>query len=266
MRGLIAIISKSDTYRQYERGLTTQKAVEVGIPLRELAKHVEANEIAAAIDIQLTSMVLNLNLKWSLNDYQLKILVEDLIEKYKNESLEDFMMCFKKLRMGEYGELTRLDAPIVFSAMKKYLDEKYQVIEVNLMKEKDEHYKTIVPENSERDWLTEWQNAVNQADGFKSVTQLTEEEINAEGKEKPKRHVYRYDESEAEIRLREAYEKLWEFQELTVRERHPDWTEEEIKHRLEELKNEILTKDAAPKHIFPAIAKIWEPKKKKKSA
>lgn len=234
------------------------------MPLRELVRHVDGNEIAAALDLQLTTLVLNLNLKWNLNDQQLKMLVEDLIEKYKNETLEDFMLCFKKIRMGEYGELTRLDAPIIFSCMKQYLEEKYKVVEDNLMKERDQYYKTVLPDSSDRDWLQEWQDAVSKSTGFKEVPRLTEEEINAEGKSKPKRKVYAYNESEAQINLREAYEKLWTYQEMTVRERHPDWTEEQIKVRCEELKATILYEDSRPKHIL-GIDKIWA-KKKQKSA
>lgn len=264
--GLIAILTDTDTSRQFEKGLTLERIVADAIPMSELRRAVGTRQVAIALDIQLTRLVANLNLKWSLNDAQIKTIVEDLLEKYPTESLEDFVLCFKKARQGEYGELIRLDGPIIFTWMKSYLEEKYKVVEKKLMDERDEYYKTFVPENSERDWLAEWQDAVNKGDGMKLVPHLTDDEINEEGKEKPKRKVYRYNESEAEIMLREHHEKLWQLQERTVRERHPEFTEEEIQARLLQLKNTILENESKPKHPFTAIGKIWAEKKKKRTA
>lgn len=230
----------------------------------ELRRVVGSRQVAIALDIQLTRLVANLNLKWSLNDTQIKTIVEDLLDKYPNESLEDFILCFKKARQGEYGELIRLDGPIIFSWIQTYLDEKYKAVEDDLMKQKDEFYKAVIIEESSRDRFEEWKQSVNQFDGVKAVAKLTDEEIEAEGQEKPKRQVYPYNESDAEIRLRETHEKLWVMQERTVRERHPEWTEEQIQARLKELKETILYEEQKPKHAF-GLDKIWA-KKKKKSA
>lgn len=261
---LIAIMTEAETSRDYERSLTMQKIITSAIPMAELRRVVGSRQVAIALDVQLTRLVGNLNLKWSLNDGQIKTIVEDLLDKYPNESLEDFILCFKKARQGEFGELIRLDGPIIFSWMDIYLDEKYKAVEDKLMKEKEDHYKLIIPENTERDWHKEWLGAINKNDGMKAVPQLSEEEIKDEGQEKPKRQAYPYNESEAEIRLREMHERLWQFQEQTVRERHPDWTEDQVKARLKELKETILYEEQKPKHTF-GIAKIWA-KKKKKSA
>lgn len=184
--GLIATLTDRDRAREYERALTIHKAVSDGVPISVLKQAVGGRQIAQALDIQLTRLVKALNLKWSLNDSQIKIVVEDLLDKYPNETLDDFIVVFKRARTGEYGELIRLDGPIVFSWMEAYMDEKYRIIEENLHKEKDEYYKTIIPVNSDRDWLGEWQKAVNQTEGVRPVTQLTPEEIKREGQEKPK--------------------------------------------------------------------------------
>lgn len=259
---LIAIVTNLELSRDFERSLSIKKIIKEAVPMIELKRVVGSRQVAVALDIQLTRLVGNLNLKWSLNDAQIKTIVEDLMDKYPNECLEDFILCFKKARMGEYGELIRLDSPIVFSWMQLYLDEKYKAVEDDLLKQKDEYYKTIIPDEKSIDRLQEWKEVINKAEGFKNIPQLTEEEINEEGKEKPKRKVYHYNESEAQIALREAREKLWVWQELTVRERHPDWTEEEIKFRCDELKETTLYEDSRPKHIL-GIEKIWRPKKNK---
>jgi hypothetical protein len=257
--GLIAILTNQDTARQLEKGLTIEKIVDKGIPICEVARFAGTRQVAIAIDIQLTRLVANLNLKWSLNDAQIKTIVEDLIEKYPNETIEDFILVFKKARLGEFGELIRLDSPIIFTWMEKYLEEKYQVVEDKLMKEKDEFFRKVVPENSERDYLQEWLDSIKDApEGIKRVRQLTDEEIKSEGQEQPKRGTgFKYDESEAEIRLREHHEQLWKFQEMSVRERHPEYTEEEIKAKCDELKNTVLTNNASVRFSNKNIEKLW---------
>lgn len=233
--------------------------------VREMVKAVGEQNVKLMIQFELIKLAELMSVGGNLNNAQVQFISDQLIELYPTESIADFKICFRRGAMGAYGQIQRMDGVTIGEWMKKYLVEKYEVLEDSMMKERDEYYKVIVPENSERDWLSEWQNAVNKSDGFKKVPDLTDEEIEVEGKAEPKRKVYTYNESEAQINLREAREKLWGYQEMTVRERHPDWTEEQIKARCEELKNEILTKDSEPKHIL-GIEKIWRPDKKKRKA
>jgi hypothetical protein len=201
--GLIAIVTDPDAARDFERKLTIQSVIEKSVPLSVLKQAVGGRAVAVALDIQLTRLVASLNLKWNLNDGQIKTIVEDLLDKYPGESLEDFILCFKKARQGEYGELIRLDSPIIFTWMEKYLDEKYRIIEDNLAKEKDDYYKTVIPENSDRDWLSEWQKAVSQSDGVRTVRPMTPKEIQSEGRERPKKESYPSTSlNEIEIKLR----------------------------------------------------------------
>lgn len=218
------------------------------------------------IQFELVKLAELMSVGGNLNDAQVEFISEQLIELYPNESIADFKICFRRGAMGNYGQIQRMDGLTIGEWMKQYLGEKYEVLERQLMNERDEYYKVVVPEKADRDWHAEWLEAVNKNDGFKDVPKLSEDEIRAEGQAEPKRKVHPYNESEAQIMLREAREKLWVFQEQTVRERHPDWTEEQILERCAELKEETIYEDSKPKHIFPAIAKIWAPKKKKKSA
>ncbi len=234
------------------------------MPINVLKRVVEPRQISIALDIQLTRLVANLNLKWSLNDHQIKTIVEDLIDTYPAESLDDFILCFKKARQGAYGELIRLDGPIIFSWMGDYLDEKYRIIEDNLMHEKDQFYKTVIPENSERDWLAEWQKETS-AEGMRAVPKLSEKEIEEEGQEKPKRVVYPFNGTEAEIKLREVKAKIRECQARGIRERHPQWTEEQIEQRVKELDEYATAKETEPKLSYE-VDKIMNPKKKNRKS
>lgn len=226
-----------------------------------MSRFAGVRQVAIAIDIHLTRLVSNLNLKWSLNDSQIKTIVEDLIEKYPNETIEDFILIFKKARLGEYGELIRLDSAIIFNWVEKYLDEKYEAIENKLMEEKEEFYKRVVPHNSERDYLQEWMDSIkDNPTGPKMVGKLTDKEIKSEGQESPKRWSgYKYDESESGVRLREHHEELWRCQEMTVRERHPEYSEEEIQSKLKELRETVL-KNEASLRLVPEVEKIWRKK------
>lgn len=186
---LIAIVTNPEQSREFERGLTVKKIIKDAVPMVELKRVVGTRQVAIALDVQLTRLVASLNLKWNLNDLQIKTIVEDLIDKFPNESLEDFILCFKKARQGEYGELIRLDSPIVFTWMEKYLEEKYTEVENQLMAEKETYNKTIQPENSERDWLKVWQEAIDALPSRKPPP-ITDEEINKEGQLKTKRQPY----------------------------------------------------------------------------
>lgn len=263
--GLIAILTDAEQSRQFEKSLTIQSIIDKAIPICEMSRFAGMRQVAIAIDIHLTRLVGNLNLKWSLNDAQIKTIVEDLIDRYPNETIEDFILIFKKARLGEYGELIRLDSPIIFTWIEKYLEEKYEVIEKKLMNEKDEFYKRVVPENSERDYLQEWMDAIkDNPTGPKLVRKLTDEEIKYEGQEEPKRGTgHKYDESEALVRLREHYETLFKYQEMSLRERHPELSEEEIKAKCDEMQEQIINNTQNKVNFCtPGIQKLWEKRKR----
>lgn len=115
--------------------------------MSEISRVVGIRQVAIAIDIQLTRLIASLNLKWNITDAQIKTIVEDIMDKFPNESIEDFMMCFKKARQGEYGELFRLDSAVVFVWIQRYLDEKYEALEAELSKLKTNDYHERAPKD-----------------------------------------------------------------------------------------------------------------------
>ena len=195
---LIATVSNPEKSREFERSLTVLNIVETALPICEVKRNSVPGDVERALDIQLTRLIGTLNLKWNMTGEQTKILVEDLIDKYPNESLEDFILVFKRARMGEFGELFRLDGPVVFSWMETYLDEKYAVIEKKLYSEKDNDYK-VKPEKTDDEeqaeinkaGLAAWK-AMVESITVKKPAPLTDKEIKEEGQIEPKAKPYPY--------------------------------------------------------------------------
>lgn len=175
--------------RDYERFVTVDKIVKNAIPIATIRRYVDPGVVEGTLDFHLTRLIESLNLKWNIQTSQIKQIVEDLIDKYQYESLEDFILIFKRARQGEFGELYRLDSAVIFGWMERYLDEKYEVTE-RLHKTIKAKEKVVFPEVGK-----EVQEEVKQfTEGLKATMKaeipLTEQDIREEGQEKPKRKPY----------------------------------------------------------------------------
>lgn len=186
--GLIATVNNSTEFVKLERSLTINKIIETALPISVVKKNVPEGDIEISIDIALTRLVESLNLKWNLTGGQTKTIVEDLVDKYPNETIEDFILIFKRARQGEFGELYRLDSAVIFGWMERYLEEKYEALERSLYTEKETFNKPIKPV-CEADRLAVWKASVD-AITVKAIAPLTTKEVITEGQEKPKRQSY----------------------------------------------------------------------------
>lgn len=154
-----------------------------------LNKTVGSRAVAQAIDIALTKLVANVNVSQNLNDGQIKIIVEDLLDKYPNESIEDFILVFKRARQGEFGTIYHLHSAVIFSWMEFYLNEKYEALEKKLKREQDPPYVPPTTETGKgyQEFLAYQKKLVEQAKG---TPKISEKEIEEEGQEKPKKKIY----------------------------------------------------------------------------
>lgn len=185
-----------------------------------------ANAVLSQVEYLLHQLALLVNVGGNLNDTQVQFIADQLIQRYPNESIADFKLCFDRALTNAYGQIFRLDCIVVFEWMQKYMEEKYAILEDKLMKEKDELYKPVVSE-SNVDWLEQWKQSVSKVE-IKAIRPMTDKEIQEEGKEKPKGEKYMPDPRYAI----EHANKITESRRKILRDRHPELTDEEIEQRV----------------------------------
>lgn len=79
--------------------------------------------VASLIDTQVEILVQTLNLGMTLNEFQKVDMVQSMMEQYPNESLHDFMLCFKMAKNGLLGPIyNRIDRQVIHQWMSKYLE------------------------------------------------------------------------------------------------------------------------------------------------
>lgn len=241
--GLIATVSDPVKVRELEKSLTISKIVDTAVPMSVVSHNVNPGDLERSLDIQLTRLVQSLNLKWNIEPPQIKLIVEDLIEKYKHEALEDFILIFKKARQNEFGEIYRLDSAVVFGWVDKYLDEKYKVVESKLREEKDTWKNESI--RTQSDWLQLWKEAIEKTDAeggptrtlslnlttLSNVRAMTPSEIEKEGQEKPKFKPYPY--TNAEVYQRQLDERTRKGREIWFAENYPGATPKQLKEYLD---------------------------------
>lgn len=107
-------------------------------PIASLVVNAGAENVQMYVESEIIKLAANVNVNAALNikDYQVSVIAEHLIENYKWESIEDFTLCFRRGSAGLYGEIFRLDGAVIGNWMARYLDEKYEALELRKEKEK----------------------------------------------------------------------------------------------------------------------------------
>lgn len=79
------------------------------------------------VDLHISNSVVKcaIGLEIELSNHALQILIEDIVDKYKFDSIEDVQECLKKGRRGNYGPTYgKLNMIIISDWMTKHLEEK----------------------------------------------------------------------------------------------------------------------------------------------
>ena len=131
-----------DRIIEIERGLSVKNILLGAIPVCMQIKEHGIAPVAITLDLQIVRLAEAMNVKHNLKGPAIKTIVYDLLELYPNETLEDFMLVFKRMRQGYYGEAYHLlNEASIFGCVKLHLEEKWAEHERNLNHEKAERMK-----------------------------------------------------------------------------------------------------------------------------
>lgn len=127
---------------------TVKEAIKNGVPMVMLEKTNGDAAIISYVEYELIMMtsMLNMNPGLLLQKHQVPIVARELYENFKNESLEDFSIAFKRGAMGFYNPegLFRVDGAVVTQWVQRYLEEKYTQIEGDITEKKKDDTKEEV--------------------------------------------------------------------------------------------------------------------------
>jgi hypothetical protein len=111
-----------------ERSLTIQKAINAPNVLDQIQIYGEGNVLKSIVTLLiLTSSYFNTS--GNLTPEQATQIASLFLSEYKQESIEDLTLMLKKLKLGSYGKIYRIDGDTIFKCFNEYLSEKYAEFE-----------------------------------------------------------------------------------------------------------------------------------------
>jgi len=86
-------------------------------------------DLLLAVSKILTITSAYFNTGGNLDNQQALQIASLFVSEYKQESIEDLVLCMKKMKLGAYGVIYRIDGDTVFKVFNQYLAEKYERLE-----------------------------------------------------------------------------------------------------------------------------------------
>jgi hypothetical protein len=155
-------------------------------PIYELLKVTGKASVVHYVEFELIKLSTLISVGGNLNNAQVEFIAVSLVDMFPNESLADFKLAFERGCMGQYGEIYRMDGIVLRTWMEKYLDEKYQHVEADLMKYKESPHDLPINSGHGPGFELAKQYAEKLAEGAK-IPKLTDHDIRQFGQEKPHR-------------------------------------------------------------------------------
>jgi len=91
----------------------------------KLVRSYQPADIGKALVILIMRTANAFNVKRNINEDQATMIAGDLLDKFPTETLEDFVICFKKARQGDFGTTYEgLDSQKMFEWMGQHLESK----------------------------------------------------------------------------------------------------------------------------------------------
>lgn len=153
----------------------------------EIIKAIGDGPVKNQIEFELVTLASLMSVGGNLNRAQVPFIAAQLIDLYPNESIADFKICFQRGAIGAYGDIQRLDGITIGQWMKSYLDEKYEVLEAQLMKEKENIYKPVEKDPDydpvkHQAWIDKLKEVCSVGN---KVPEISDADIRRTGKEQP---------------------------------------------------------------------------------
>lgn len=125
-----------------ESSLTVAKCLDLPL-ISQIKKEIPEKTLLKAVRQIVMNTAKTFKFSENMDLGQATILAADLLDYFRNESLEDIVQMFKMARQGELGSgKGRLDHDVVFNVfVPAYLDKKVEAREKQLQKEKEGHSK-----------------------------------------------------------------------------------------------------------------------------
>lgn len=166
----------------------------------EMIQATSEKTVCGFIEFELIKLAERINVSGNLTDAQVQTIAYDLSTCYPNETIADFKICFDRASAGHYGKIFKLDGIEVGIWVRAYLDEKYQIMENQLLKEKDEHHNRVISSMQDTDWLQLWKESIEGPELEKPKSQnmaflehlrgMTQNEIERKGQAIPDKDFY----------------------------------------------------------------------------
>lgn len=161
---------------------STVKAALKEPPICDVIRIVGRGSIVRYVEFELIKMAALISVGNNMNNAQIQFVATQLVELFPNESLADFKLCFSRGCIGQYGEIFRMDGIVLRKWMEQYLDEKYQVVEQELVTEKENPHQV---QKTELNVFEYWMKYNNLNEGIKPVPNISDESVLSEGQSEP---------------------------------------------------------------------------------